>query len=111
VIDAAGHDGSLASCELELSDGVRWSAAWMLATGAPRFTEELRVLTAEGCRTLSFPAPYLDPVATYARELEHFHACVHAREPCRAPAEQGARDVRLLGEVFRATLDRPAALA
>jgi len=112
VVDAAGaDDGSLASCVLELSGGARWSAAWMLAPGAPRFSEELRLLTAGGCRTLAIRAPYLDPVATYAGELQHFHACVRAHAACRTPAEQGARDVRLLAEVFRATLDRPAALA
>jgi Oxidoreductase family, NAD-binding Rossmann fold len=112
VVDAAGAaDGTLASSVLELSGGVRWSAAWLLAPGAPAFTEDIRLLTADGARALSFAAPYLDPVATYSRELEHFHACVRSREPCRAPAEQGARDVRLLSEVFRATLDRPAALA
>ena len=114
VVDAAGAaDGSLASCVLELSGGVRWSAAWLLAPGAPAFTEDIRLLAADGCRALSFPAPYLDPVATYARELEHFHACVRARDTvaCRTPAEQGARDVHLLAEIYRATVDRRTALA
>jgi predicted dehydrogenase len=111
-IDAAGaEDGSLASCELELSGGVRWSAAWLLAPGAPAFAQQIRILTDDGCRTLAFPAPYLDPVATYAPELRHFHACVRGLEACRTPAEQGARDVRLLANVYRASLDRPAALA
>jgi predicted dehydrogenase len=50
-------------------------------------------------------------VATYARELEHFHACVRAGETCRTPAEQGARDVHLLAEIYRAALDRRTALA
>jgi predicted dehydrogenase len=112
VVDAAGaSDGSLASCVLALSGGARWSAAWVLAPGAAEFTQDLRLLGADGCRALSFPAPYLDPFATYARELEHFHACVLGREACRTPAEQGARDVRLLAEVYRATLDRREALA
>ena len=112
VVDAAGAaDGSLASCVLELTGGVRWSAAWLLAPGAPAFTEDVRLITTDGCRALSFPAPYLDPVATYARELEHFAACVRTREPCRTPAEQGARDVHLLADVYRATLERRTALA
>jgi predicted dehydrogenase len=112
VVDAAGAaDGSLASCVLELSGGVRWSAAWLLAPDAPAFTEDIRLLATDGARALSFPAPYLDPVATYARELEHFHACVRAGETCRTPAEQGARDVHLLAEIYRAALDRRTALA
>jgi predicted dehydrogenase len=112
VVDAAGAaDGSLASCVLELSGGVRWSAAWLLAPGAPGFTEDIRLLATDGAHTLSFPAPYLDPVATYARELDHFLACVRARDTCRTPAEQGARDVRLLAEIYRTALDRRTALA
>jgi predicted dehydrogenase len=106
VIDAAGAaDASFASCVLELSGGTRWSAAWLLAPGAPRFTEDLRLYSDDGCRTLSFAAPYIDLARTYTRELEHFHACVRAREACRTPAEQGARDVRLLAETYRASLD------
>jgi predicted dehydrogenase len=112
VVDAAGAaDGSLASCVLALSGGVRWSAAWLLAPGAPAFSQELRLLATDGCRALGFPAPYVDPFATYAGELEHFHACVRARETCRTPAEQGARDVHLLAAVYRAALDRREALA
>jgi len=112
VVDAAGAaDGSLASCVLALSGGLRWSAAWMLAPAAPRFTQALRLLATDGAHAVSFPAPYLDPFATYARELEHFHACVRARETCRTPAEQGARDVHLLARIYRAALDRREALA
>jgi predicted dehydrogenase len=112
VVDAAGAaDGSLASCVLELSGAVRWNASWLLAPGAPAFTEDIRLLATDGAHALSFPAPYVEPVATYARELEHFHACVRTREPCRTPAEQGARDVHLLANIYRAALDRPAALA
>jgi predicted dehydrogenase len=112
VVDAAGAaDGSLASCVLELSGSVRWNAAWLLAPGAPAFTEDIRLLATDGAHALSFPAPYVDPFATYAREFEHFHACVRAREPCRTPAEQGARDVHLLAEIYRSTLDCRAALA
>jgi len=112
VADAAGAaDGSLASCVLALSGGVRWSAAWMLAPGAPAFSQELRLHADGRCRAIAFPAPYLDPFATYAGELEHFHACVYGHERCRTPAEQGARDVHLLAAVYRATLDRREALA
>jgi len=112
VVDAAGAaDGSLASCMLELRGGVRWSAAWLLAPGAPAFTEDIRLLATDGAHALAFPAPYLDPFATYARELEHFHACVRASETCRTPPEDGARDVRLLAEIYRAALDRRPAIA
>ena len=43
---------------------------------------------------------------SYARQLEHFHACVTAGAPCRTPAEQGARDIELLTALYRAAVGR-----
>jgi predicted dehydrogenase len=123
VTDAAGaSDGSLAYAACRLGDYARWTAAWMLLPRAESFCEELRLFTGDGALSLRFPAPYdahaptqlqLDgeparslrpPADSYARELEHFHACVTSGEACRTPAEQGARDVDLLTELYRAAV-------
>jgi GFO/IDH/MocA oxidoreductase family protein len=111
VVDAAApRNGAYGAW----TDGrVRWTALWQLAR-VPAFTEELRLI-GETAVELRFPAPYLGAPATlragdrcwapsanaYARGLEHFHACVTRGEPCRTPAEQGARDVALLAELYR----------
>ena len=113
VVDAAGAaDGSLASCVLELTGGVRWSAAWLLAPGAPAFTEDAppdhAPTAAARCRSRRRTwTPSRRTRASWSTS----HACVRTREPCRTPAEQGARDVHLLADVYRATLERRAALA
>jgi predicted dehydrogenase len=123
VTDAiGGHDGSLAYGAVELSGGARWTAAWMLLPGGGTFGEHVRVFAADGVRALAFPAPYhgsaptelridgdctrswLPAADNYVRELEHFHACVTDGVACRAPAEQGARDVALLTELYRAAI-------
>jgi predicted dehydrogenase len=123
VTDAiGGHGGSLAYGAVELSGGARWTAAWMLLPGGGAFREDVRVFAADGVRSLAFPAPYhgsaptelrldgeisrswLPAADNYARELEHFHACVTDGRPCRAPAEQGARDLALLTELYRAAI-------
>ncbi len=122
VTDAAtAGDGSLAYGAW--SDGdARWTALWLHAPAAGAFSEELRLFGADGVLALRFPAPYhgsapaqlrIDgeprrcwaPSANpYARSLEHFHACVTRGEPCRTPAEQGARDIALLAELYRAAI-------
>src|SRR5215204_5109881 len=76
--------------------------------------------TASG--SLAFPAPYhgsaptelridgecsrswLPAADNYARELEHFHDCVADGGACRTPAEQAARDVTLLTQLYRAAM-------
>ena len=85
------------------------------------FREELLLFADDGVRCLAFPAPYdasspsrlkvasgtrrFEPAArSYANQLEHFHACVTTGVPCRTPAEQGARDVALLTELYRAAM-------
>jgi hypothetical protein len=104
VTDAASApDGSLAYGAWAVDGGARWTAAWMLLPGAAAFAEDLRVFTADGVRGLSLPAPYEPgPAQNYRRQLEHFHDCVTAGAPCRTPAAQGARDVALLTELYRA---------
>lgn len=120
VADAMGaSDGSLAYAACDVGDHGRWTAAWMLLPRAPRFSEELNAFTGDGVLRLRFPAPYdgsaptelhvddevvgswRPPAVSYARELEHFHACVTRGHACRTPAEQGARDVKLLTELYR----------
>jgi predicted dehydrogenase len=114
VVDAAAPSNGAYGA---WTDGrVRWTALWQLAR-VPSFTEELRLI-GETAVELRFPAPYLGAPAelrcgdrrwtpyanAYARSLEHFHACVTRGEPCRTPAEQGARDVALLAELYRAAI-------
>ncbi len=122
VTDAARtDDGSLAYGAWASADA-RWTALWLHAPAVGTFSEELRLFGADGVLALRFPAPYhgsapaqlrIDgeprrcwaPSANaYVRGLEHFHACVTRGEPCRTPAEQGARDVALLAELYRAAI-------
>jgi hypothetical protein len=122
VTDAiGGFDGTLAYGALDVG-GARWTAAWMLLPGGGPFREELRIYAEDGVRTLTFPAPYLGaapaelrvdgeraeawapPADSYARELAHFHACITDGAACRTPAVQGARDVALLTDLYRAAV-------
>ena len=123
VADAASaDDGSLAYGAFAHEAGTRWSAAWAHVPGAGTFREDLALAGAGGVLGLRFPAPYLGsapaelrvggeverrwsvPANAYIRQLEHFHACITRGEPCRAPAEQGARDVELLTDLYRAAV-------
>ena len=108
---------------LVLDDGARWTLIWLHLPELGDFRERVVLYALDGVRRLEFPAPYLLHAPTtytrsagtdggnetrtrsswheaYRRQLEHFHACVTAGEPCRTPAEQGAADVRLLTEMF-----------
>jgi hypothetical protein len=76
----------------------------MLLPGADAFTEDLRAYGDGGICRLSFPAPYEGPTESYRRQLVHFHACVTTGAPCLTPASQGARDVALLTELYRAVV-------
>ena len=119
VVDAAGAaDGSLAFGTFAAGRATRWTATWMLLPGADTFREELRLFADDGVRTLAFAAPYgpapsrvdvagasrcFGPGAdSYARQLVHFHDCITRGEACRTPAAQGARDVALLTELYKA---------
>jgi predicted dehydrogenase len=121
IADASAGPAA-ATATVELTGGARWSMAWLLEPSAGEFTEELVACTSAGVHRLSFPAPYQRPSAAahvhtaaaaggwtaaaargyadaYARQLEHFHACVTTGVPCRTPAAQARRDIALLTEI------------
>jgi predicted dehydrogenase len=120
LTDAAVDEGAALGA-WRSQDGARWTAAWLRIPAAGEFREEL-ALYGDGVTRLSFPAPYLGsapatltvdgdpqrrwrtPANAYRRSLEHFHACVTTGAPCRTPAEEGARDVALLTELYRAAI-------
>ncbi len=122
VTDAgSAADGSLAYGACRLGDEATWTGEWTLAPGASAFSEELRVHAADGVRRLSFAAPYdasapsrlevaetarrFAPAArSYSSQLAHFHDCITAGAACRTPAAQGARDVALLTDLYRAAI-------
>jgi predicted dehydrogenase len=121
LADAAA-DGSFIHGAWRGEGGARWTAAWLRIPAAAEFSEELACFGRSGVARLRFPAPYLGsapaelrlageperrwrtPANGYRRALEHFHACVTAGAPCRAPAEDGARDVALLTDLYRAAV-------
>jgi predicted dehydrogenase len=125
VADAAAGLAS-AAATLELAGGARCSLAWLLEPSAGAFAEELVACTSAGVHRLEFPAPYQRPSAAthvhtaatgaggwaatarrgyrdaYARQLEHFHACVTAGASCRTPVAQARRDIALLTNIWHA---------
>jgi len=127
VADGFGRsDASLAGGAVVLPGGLRWTMAWAELPEAGTFDERIELLGSRGVRRLDFPAPYLrqSPTAyrwirrdprggvtrtfrswreSYTRQLEHFHACVTAGEPCRTPPEQARADIALLAELHAAT--------
>ncbi len=123
LVDAAA-DAGLAYGAWRGAGGARWTAGWLRIPAAAEFSEELAFYACDGVARLRFPAPYLGsapaelrlagkperrwrtPANGYRRALEHFHACVTAGVPCRAPAEDGAHDVALLTELYRAAMAR-----
>jgi predicted dehydrogenase len=112
VLDAAGApDATSASLYAELSTGARWSATWLLAPRAPRFTEVIRFTFADGPRTLALPAPYADVRRGYEPQLRSFAAAVAAGDDTDATLEQGARDVAFLAVAARRMLERQEAVA
>jgi predicted dehydrogenase len=112
VIDAAGApDATSASLYAALSNGARWSASWLLAPRAPRFTEVIRFTFADGPRTLVLPAPYADVRRGYEPQLRCFTAAVAAGGDTDTTLEQGARDVAFLAAAHRRLLERQEAVA
>lgn len=113
-------DGAMAYGAWRAAGGARWTAAWLRIPAAAEFAEELALYAGETALRLRFPAPYLGsapaelrvagapeirwrlPANPYRRAWEHFHACLTAGDVCRSPAEDGARDVALLTELYRA---------
>jgi predicted dehydrogenase len=107
VLDAvAGPHASLAGCLVDLGDGARWSATWMLAPQARAFTETIVFAFEDRPRTLTFEAPYSDVHATYAAQFRRFHAAIAERAPNAAPAEDGAEDVALVARACGRALSR-----
>jgi predicted dehydrogenase len=112
-------DGAAAGATVVLEDGVRWTLAWLRLDGLADFRQRLAVYAEDGVLALEFPAPYLQRAPTvytrarggrdghrvselrswheaYARQLEHFHACVSAGAACRTPPETARADLALL---------------
>ena len=128
AVDGFGDRGArLAGGTAVLPNGLRWSMAWASLPSAGTFDERIELLGSHGVRRLEFPAPYLrqSPTAytvvsrdtggsvqrtfrswreSYARQLEHFHACVTGGTPCRTPPEQARADIALLAALHDATL-------
>lgn len=121
--------GRAAGGTVELPGGARWSMTWLLLEGAGAFSEEIRFLACAGEWRLRLPAPYsrhapalyscergggasgwhtqseasyADP---YARQLDHFLACIRGDERCRTPATQGRDDIALLTRLFKAGVE------
>jgi predicted dehydrogenase len=119
---AIAADGTLVYGAWRSDGGARWTAAWLRIPAAAEFTEELALYAGGAALRLRFPAPYLGSAPAelrmagapetrwrvaanpYRRALEHFHACLTAGAQCRSPAEDGARDVALLTELYRAAV-------
>jgi hypothetical protein len=111
IVDAAGApDATSASCHCELATGARWSASWVLAPRAPRFSEVIRFTFPDGPRTLALPAPYADVRRGYEPQLRSFAAAVAAGDTTSTSLEQGARDVAFLATAARRLLERAEAL-
>jgi predicted dehydrogenase len=118
--------GTAASVTLETDGGVRWHSSWLLLPHVGGFRERVSLYLDDAVHAVAFAAPYFTQTPAvhevvrggevsgavsatrrtriadpYRAELSHFHACVTAGAPCRTPAAQGARDVRVLRDLFR----------
>lgn len=125
VVDAfARADGAAAGATLAFGE-LRCTLAWLRIDGLHDFRERIALFGAADVRELEFPAPYLRQAPTryrraspgrggnitrefrswresYARQLEHFHACVVEGQPCRTPPEQSRADVACLTAMYEA---------
>jgi predicted dehydrogenase len=95
--------GDAASFSARLPGGATWQCAWLLLRGQDDFRERAAFYFADAVHELELLAPYVHAGESYVAELRHFHACVVDAIACRTPAEQGARDVELLRDLFRLT--------
>jgi Oxidoreductase family, NAD-binding Rossmann fold len=100
---AAWAEGEAASFTARLPGGATWQCAWLLLRGLDDFRERARLYFGDAIHELELGAPYLHAGDAYLAELRHFHECVVDGVACRTPPEQGARDVELLAQLFRAT--------
>jgi len=134
VIGASWADGTAATATLRLPGGAHWHCSWLLLDGLMEFRERIGLYFGDAVHELEFPAPYAfdAPVRhsivdaprgaarsrverlanhAYVAELEHFHACLTGGAPCRTPAEQAAKDLAVLRDVFVRQSLSPAASA
>jgi Oxidoreductase family, NAD-binding Rossmann fold len=111
--------GDAASFTARLPSGAVWQCAWLLLRGLEDFRERAAFYFAESIHELEMPVPYWPDAPrvhrisgkrddeytgdAYVGELRHFHACVVDGIACRTPADQGARDLALLRDLFRLT--------
>jgi predicted dehydrogenase len=103
VSAAARADGEGASFTASVPGGAPWHCAWLLLRDQDDFRERASLYFDDGVHELELRAPYQHGRDSYLAELRHFHACVVDGVACRTPAEQGARDVALLRDLFRLT--------
>ena len=117
------NEGRAVSGSIRLANGSRWDSAWIQLLATHEYREQVSVFFADSVRTLTFPSPWLKQYPTvyrrserdaganavrvaqfygesFARELDHFHRCVTADEPCRTPPEQARLDIEVLTQMF-----------
>ena len=120
---ACWADGTAATATLRVPGGAHWHCSWLLLGGLVEFRERVGLYFADAVHELEFPAPYdfdapvehsivdapsgaararVERLANhaYVAELEHFHDCVTGGVACRTPAEQAAKDLAVLRDVF-----------
>jgi predicted dehydrogenase len=128
--------GKAADALMRLSNGASWHCAWLLLEGLEEFRESASFYFDDVVHELRFSAPYLAEHATvhrivsadgarqtsesrrriadsYLAQLEHFHACIVDRSPCRNPPEEATMDIEVLRDLFLASSqgDREPALS
>jgi len=116
--------GRAASIALDLGNGAMWRCTWMLLPDQEEFCEQARLYFADGIHELHFGVPYHAQVPTrhsisgrgplgqtvstssafisdsYLTELDAFVDCIIAGTANLTPADQGARDIGLLRDLF-----------
>ena len=119
------NEGRAVTGSLRLANGARCDIAWIGLHNTFEYQETISFFFADSVRTLSFPSPWLRNYPTiyrrseadgrsntarsltshaesFARELEHFHACIVAGTPCRTPPEGARLDIDVLTRMFLA---------
>jgi predicted dehydrogenase len=119
------NEGRAVTGALRLANGARWDNAWIQLLDTFEYRESITLYFADSVRSLLFPSPWLKQFPTvyrraetrertnaaaeitsyeesFARELDHFHACVTEGVECRTPPEQARLDIEVLTAMFRA---------
>jgi predicted dehydrogenase len=119
------NEGRAVTGALRLANGARWDNAWIQLLDTFEYRESITLYFADSVRSLLFPSPWLKQYPTvyrraetreranaaaeitsyeesFARELDHFHACVTEGVECRTPPEQARLDIEVLTAMFRA---------